>query len=675
MADTHLISDGNGPVPEPANGGPHLDAPPASGPLEALLTEMDEVMYSDIGLTTLLDRLKQSIASARDFAAFLKKRSVMEDDHQKSMKRLIKSTEEALHHAESRQGSYKRQLDEALKTHSKMANNTNSFALSLGQMHEDLTQLTNNMERGRKEWKHEGLNAEKKASDAEALMNRAKTKYDSLADDYDRAKTGDVKGKAKFIKGPKSAAQYEEDVLRKLQAADTDYQEKVQLAKAQRDELVKSMRPRAVKAIMELIRECDSALAMQLQKYATFTEKLLIGNGVLITPLPNEGAHHSLRDIMANVNNDTDFQNYIISHKPKVPVRNSGIEYIKHPTLAPKTQNAAPSSRQPSANHPPQPPVSQPETTYAPPPQDDRTYSFKQPAPTLAAPYSQGPPQVPPQDFSHSREPSGSMQYPPGPPGPQYNEPPYPTGGPPVDMGGPPQGPPSQVPFHGGPPSHSNSPMGGPVGAPPPSNNLPPPTRPVFGVDLEELFARDGSAVPMVVYQCMQAVDLFGLSVEGIYRQNGTAQHIQSLKAQFDNDASRVDFRNPANFHHDVNSVAGLLKQFFRDLPDPLLTKDRYGEFISAARIDDDVVRRDTLHAIINGMPDANYATLRALVLHLTRVQENQGQNRMSSSNLAICFAPSLMGVSGGAQIQDSALQARVIDTILINTYSIFDED
>lgn len=119
----------------------------------------------------------------------------------------------------------------------------------------------------------------------------------------------------------------------------------------------------------------------------------------------------------------------------------------------------------------------------------------------------------------------------------------------------------------------------------------------------------------MVVYQCMQAVDLFGLSVEGIYRQNGTAQHIQSLKAQFDNDASRVDFRNPANFHHDVNSVAGLLKQFFRDLPDPLLTKDRYGEFISAARIDDDVVRRDTLHAIINGMPDANYATLRALVL------------------------------------------------------------
>ncbi|PNS19672.1 hypothetical protein CAC42_7516 [Sphaceloma murrayae] len=656
MADIHSNGEGNGNgvLPDGANGGPHINAPPNNGPSEVLLKEMDEVMYSDvggraesltvlgltciqqIGLATLLDRLKQSIASARDFATFLKKRSVMEDDHQKSMKRLIKSTEEALHHAESRQGSYKRQIEDALKTHTRMANNTNSFALSLGQMHEDLTQLTNNMERGRKEWKHEGLTAEKKASEAEATMTRAKTKYDSLADDYDRAKTGDVKGKAKFIKGPKSAAQYEEDVLRKLQAADTDYQEKVQAAKSQRDELLKSMRPRAVKAIIELIRECDSALAMQLQKYATFTEKLLIGNGVLITPLPNEGSHQSLRDIMSTVNNDADFQNYIISHKPKVPVRTTGIEYIKHPTLAPKTQNPVPSSRQPSATYPPQPPASQPEPPLAPP-KDERTFSFGGPGAIATPPTSQGPPQVPPPDFQQSRQTSGSAPYPQSQPSAQYNDPPYPTGGPAVSMAGPPSGPPTQLPFHSGPPSQTGSPMGGPVG-PPPSSNVPP-VRPVFNVDLEELFARDGSAVPMVVYQCMQAVDLFGLSVEGIYRQNGTAAHIQSLKAQFDKDASRVDFRNPANFHHDVNSVAGLLKQFFRDLPDPLLTKGRYGEFISAARIEDDVVRRDTMHAIVNGLPDANYATLRALVLHLNRVMENQGQNRMSSSNLAICFA------------------------------------
>lgn len=49
-------------------------------------------------------------------------------------------------------------------------------------------------------------------------------------------------------------------------------------------------------------------------------------------------------------------------------------------------------------------------------------------------------------------------------------------------------------------------------------------------------------------------------------------------------DSSQVDFTNPENFYHDVNSVAGLLKQFFRDLPDPLFTSQAYADFISAAR-------------------------------------------------------------------------------------------
>ena len=102
-------------------------------------------------------------------------------------------------------------------------------------------------------------------------------------------------------------------------------------------------------------------------------------------------------------------------------------------------------------------------------------------------------------------------------------------------------------------------------------------------------------------------------------------------------DSNQLDFRNPEAFYHDVNSVAGLLKQFFRDLPDPLLTREHYHSFIEAARkyepvvrnlfrprsltscwavgIDDDTTRRDSMHAIINSLPDPNYATLRALTL------------------------------------------------------------
>lgn len=67
-----------------------------------------------------------------------------------------------------------------------------------------------------------------------------------------------------------------------------------------------------------------------------------------------------------------------------------------------------------------------------------------------------------------------------------------------------------------------------------------PPLKPVFGLTLEQLFERDQTAVPMVVHQCIQAVDLFGLEVEGIYRVSGTASHIAKIKAMFDNGKSTL---------------------------------------------------------------------------------------------------------------------------------------
>ena len=62
-----------------------------------------------------------------------------------------------------------------------------------------------------------------------------------------------------------------------------------------------------------------------------------------------------------------------------------------------------------------------------------------------------------------------------------------------------------------------------------------PPLRPVFGLALEDLLKRDGSAIPLVVYQCIQAVDLYGLEVEGIYRLSGSSTHVSKLRSIFDN--------------------------------------------------------------------------------------------------------------------------------------------
>ncbi|KAA8576045.1 hypothetical protein EYC84_006208 [Monilinia fructicola] len=521
----NIIGNGNG--NGHGNNGETAGRP--ATPEDATTKAVRDVTSSEIGISTLLNRLKQSIASAKEFASFLKKRQLE-----------IVSANQSI----------------------------GMFGVSLHQMHDDLMEMASNMEKGRKHWKNTGLAAEQRAADAEAAMRKSKVKYDALADEYDRARTGDRQsGKIFGLKGPKSAAQHEEDLLRKVQAADADYASK---SKAE-----------AVKALEDLIQECDSALTLQMQKFASFNEKLLLSNGLNISPIraKEQGTpNRSLREAVHAIDNVKDLSNYISSFVGKVPSRVTEIKYERNTVLQP-SQNIGQRQSDPNTLHSRQ-------GSGMPP----------QPSPSAHAPAPSGPP-------------SGS-----------------------------PLGPPSGATFSPGPVPNSGN------------NTHLAPLKPVFGLSLEELFERDGSAVPMIVYQCIQAVDLFGLEVEGIYRLSGTASHIMKIKAMFDNDASKVDFH-------------------------PLLTVEQYPAFIEAAKHDDEIVRRDSLHAIINGLPDPNYATLRALTLHLNRVQESSASNRMNASNLAIVFGPTLMGANTGPNIQDAGWQVRVIHTILDNTYQIFDDD
>lgn len=160
-----------------------------------------------------------------------------------------------------------------------MAENGIQFALNLHQMQEHLLDLAANIERGRRQWKQTGLSAEKRVQDAESMFTKAKAKYDALAEDYDRARTGDKQtGRVFGLKGPKSAAQHEEDLHRKVQAADSEYSTRVQAAQSQRQELQDILRPQATKAIQDLINECDAGLTMQLQRFGELRRRSLPSN-------------------------------------------------------------------------------------------------------------------------------------------------------------------------------------------------------------------------------------------------------------------------------------------------------------------------------------------------------------------------------------------------------------
>lgn len=200
----------------------------------------------------------------------MKKRSVLEDEHANGLKKLSKMTIDSMHRPDHLGGSFAQAYGDMMAIHERMAENGMQFAMSLHQMHEDLLELAAIAEKNRKGWKQNGLSAEQRVADLEAAMRKSQSKYYSLAEEYDRVRTGDSsgqKGKVFGFKGPKSAAQHEEDLLRKVQAADQDYQNKVQTVQAERGELVARTRPEAIKALQDIIKECDSGLVLQVQKF------------------------------------------------------------------------------------------------------------------------------------------------------------------------------------------------------------------------------------------------------------------------------------------------------------------------------------------------------------------------------------------------------------------------
>ncbi|KIW78223.1 hypothetical protein Z517_08057 [Fonsecaea pedrosoi CBS 271.37] len=883
----NVPQDNGQPLPPiPAAEGAGSDVDPASR------ERVQQVLSSDIGLSTLLNRLKQSISSTKDFAAFLKERSILEDKHAQGLKRLSRNTSESIGRPDSRQGTFAQNFKEMTSIHERMADHALQYVATLYGMSEELHELASNSERARKHWKQTGMNAEKRVADAEAAMEKAKHRYNSLAEQYDRARTGERQSGKFGLK--RSAAQLEEELRHKLEAADADYSAKVEAASSQRNELLSTLRPQTTNALSELIRETDAGLSLHVQKFADLSEKLLVGFGLCIapvkgpSPIPGQGTK-SLRELASGVNNEKDLIDFVLGFSNQVPMRPNDIRFEQHPSLSPKQQQpgftdqysnedpyapghgrqvsgvtpypgeeyyddgsqsqyhppslvpgqTAPQQRQqmgappgaqgavqrppgpqqppqnPAAGNQPPGPVAQTGTVVAsqapgvgpghvrtvsqgqPPGQQQAPGTQQNGQPGQMGPQGQGsPPQQgmgrgqppqgrgqppqgmgrgqPPQGMGRGQAPPGAVgrgqppqagantgQAPPGavgrgqppqaganpgqaPPGAMgRGQPPQGAPGPgqpapgPVGRGQappngagrgqPPQGavgrgqPPPNGMGRGAPPGAvgrgqppqgrgqppQNGPQGAGRGAPGPgpqngaprpappggANTLPsrvqaaprpgPPIRPVFGVSLDELFQRDGSAVPMIVMQCTQAVELFGLEVEGIYRTSGSTNFIMELRQQFDHDANAVDLRNPAAFHDDIAAVTTLLKQFLRDLPDPLLTAAQYREFIQAARIEDEIVRRDSIHALVNALPDPNYATLRVLTIHLHKVAQHSARNKMTNSNLAIVFAPTLMGqqggvngnMSGGPDIADAGWQAKVVETILNNTFQIFDDD
>lgn len=130
------------------------------------------------------------------------------------------------------------------------------------------------------------------------------------------------------------------------------------------------------------------------------------------------------------------------------------------------------------------------------------------------------------------------------------------------------------------------------------------------------------------------------MDMEGIYRKSGAASVIQTIREGFERSPFDYDISDP---DLDIHAVTSTLKQYFRKLPSPLITYDVYELVIDSAEVSPMSARIELMQKSLLELPRVHRDVLEFLIFHLRRVVERQEDNLMTSQNVAVVFAPTIM--------------------------------
>ncbi|XP_069445224.1 unconventional myosin-IXb isoform X8 [Ovis canadensis] len=158
-----------------------------------------------------------------------------------------------------------------------------------------------------------------------------------------------------------------------------------------------------------------------------------------------------------------------------------------------------------------------------------------------------------------------------------------------------------------------------------------------FGVCVDSLTS-DKVSVPIVLEKLLEHVEMHGLYTEGLYRKSGAANRTRELRQALQTDPMAVKLEN-----FPIHAITGVLKQWLRELPEPLMTFAQYGDFLHAVELPEKQEQLAAIYAVLEHLPEANHNSLERLIFHLVKVALLEDVNRMSPSALAIIFAPCLL--------------------------------
>uniref|UniRef100_A0A8C9SUE7 SLIT-ROBO Rho GTPase activating protein 3 n=1 Tax=Scleropages formosus TaxID=113540 RepID=A0A8C9SUE7_SCLFO len=179
-------------------------------------------------------------------------------------------------------------------------------------------------------------------------------------------------------------------------------------------------------------------------------------------------------------------------------------------------------------------------------------------------------------------------------------------------------------------------------------------------------------AIPVSLLSCAQRLTslLAGLQQQGIFRVPGSQVEVNDIKNSFERgEDPLIDDQSD----HDINSVAGVLKLYFRGLENPLFPKERFQDLISTIKLESSAERAHHIQQIIVTLPRSVIIVMRYLFAFLNHLSQYSDENMMDPYNLAICFGPTLMPIPDGQDpVACQAHVNEVIKTIIIHNEVIF---
>ncbi|XP_045065748.1 rho GTPase-activating protein 44-like isoform X3 [Coregonus clupeaformis] len=162
--------------------------------------------------------------------------------------------------------------------------------------------------------------------------------------------------------------------------------------------------------------------------------------------------------------------------------------------------------------------------------------------------------------------------------------------------------------------------------------------KPCYGKPLEEHLTLSGRDIAFPIEACVTMLLECGMQEEGLFRVAPSASKLKKLKASLD--CGVMDIQE---YSADPHAIAGALKSYLRELPEPLMTFELYDEWIQASNIQDQDKRLQALLIACEKLPLANGNNFKYLIKFLAKLDDYQDENKMTPGNIAIVLGPNLL--------------------------------